>query len=177
MHPQTTLFITFFYTMCFQYTGRYIGTTGTDKHVAAELVTKPREPWSTPPLLFNVYKTMKITNRQVKDRLYSNPGKPGLSISGCVDKVWVEAVGPFGKTEGRWFDNGVGAYARLDLAKSDFPAGYQYKIGIGAGSPDESVPSQLTWFIETSTGGWQYYSYVYNNDNGTELLYTMTAPK
>ncbi len=89
-----------------------------------------------------------------------------------VDKVWVEALGPFGKTERSWFDNGVGAYARLDLAKNDFPAGYQYKIGIGAGSPDGSLPSQLTWFIETSTGGWQKYSYVYNNDNGTELLYT-----
>ena len=96
----------------------------------------------------------------------------------CTKMAMIQVTGPFGHQEESDFTNvnqtaGTGLLiqleyvVRLDLAKKDFPSGYQYQIGIGA--PDLCSPTE-TPFVRlnaTSTGGSQYYSYSYNHGNPT----------
>ena len=94
----------------------------------------------------------------------------------CAKTAMIQVTGPFGHQEESNFTNakrtaGTGLVieyvVRLDLAKKDFPSGYQYQIGIGA--PDLCSPTQTPFVIlnATSTGGNQYYSYSYNDGNPT----------
>src|SRR5215469_3742117 len=78
-----------------------------------------------------------------------------------TDKVYVEAYGPFGAHEGQWFSNGVNAYATLTLQASDFPQGYQYKIGIGSGFLGSLFTKE---FSTTATGYDMTYKYVNSGD-------------
>ena len=98
----------------------------------------------------------------------SNPFICGMLMSTAK----IQVTGPFGHQEESDFTNanrtaGTGFVieyvVRLDLAKNDFPSGYQYQIGIGA--PDLCSPTQTPFDIlnATSTGGNQYYSYSYND--------------
>jgi hypothetical protein len=94
----------------------------------------------------------------------------------CAKTAMIQVTGPFGHHEESNFTNanrtaGTGLVieyvVRLDLAKKDFPSGYQYEIGIGA--PDLCSPTETPLVIlnATSTGGSQYYSYSYNDGNPT----------